>query len=122
MNIYNKLFILEYSRDPKFYKKNNIKFWYMNLSKNRYHYIHRDFDLLSLIGYMKLRNSLYPVLETKEWFKFNKIHRLIGFSFVNIKLEIKSNHINGHLIKEDMPIETRNMLQTWNPTKLHNNR
>jgi len=72
MNIYNTLFILEYSKDPSD-NKLDIKFWFSNLNKNC-HY-HRDFDLYSCIGRY-----------TKVWYCYNLIHRLIGPAIVDIEI------------------------------------
>jgi len=68
MNIYNKLFILEYTKDP-----NKKQFWLLNLSKNKCHYYHRDFDLPSYI------NESYII-----WHQYNQFHRLIGPAHVVI--------------------------------------
>jgi len=66
MNIYNKLFILEYIKDPKL-NKYGYKHWHINLSRNRGHLFHRDFD--------------FPIIiykNYKSWYRYNRRHRLIG--------------------------------------------
>jgi len=71
MNIYNTLYFLEYSREPIQYDK--CKCWYLNLSKNRYWYCHRNFDLPAYIYKYK-----------KRWYRFNYLYRLIGNSIIDI--------------------------------------
>jgi len=71
MNIYNKLFVLEYARNPSYNICNGMKCWYLNFSKQKSFYRHRDFDL-----YDSVCDNL------KYWHIFNRLHKLIGPSIV----------------------------------------
>jgi len=74
MNIYNKLFILEYTRNPIHYMSGD-KFWILNLSKDKYNYMHRNFDIAAYI-----KNNDY-----RSWKQYNKDHRLIGPAIIRYK-------------------------------------
>jgi len=65
MNLYNVLFMIEYTRTPIHYILGD-KIWILNLSKKKDFYIHRDFDLPAVI------NNDY-----KGWYKCDKYHKLI---------------------------------------------
>jgi len=66
MNIYNTIYFIEYTKTPINY--NNSKRWYLNLSKIKHFYKHRNFDLYSyIVRYVKI----------KKWHRYNKLHRLI---------------------------------------------
>jgi len=80
MNIYNTLYIIEYSKDPIQYDK--CKYWYSNLSKNYYWYNHGNFDLPSVIH-----------KHSKKWHQYNKRHRLIG------PADIVDNHNKFYYIR-----------------------
>jgi len=86
MNIYNTLYFLEYTRDPTECTVDNYKDWYLNLSKNKYNYKHRGFDLYCMVS-----QSYY-----KCYKQYNQFHRLIGPSIIKINNEksyyIKDNH------------------------------
>jgi len=86
MNIYNTLYFLEYSKDPirSYYYKD----WYMNLSKQKFHYRHREFDLVAIYGYC---------YNMKGWYKYEKYYRLIGPTIIDIN-GCKSYYINNELI------------------------
>ena len=91
MNIYNKLFILEYSRSPS----EEIcfdKIWYLNLSKHKYSYAHRNFDLYSYVD----TNQSYK-LEYKVWYRYNRYHRLIGPAYLD-SFYIKKYFLNNRLM------------------------
>jgi len=95
MNIYNTLYLIEYVRSPCL----NIygyKQWYLNLSKNKYHYKHRDFDLCSHF-------SKY----CKEWSQYDRYHRLIGPAIVDHFVFFKRCIIRGkdYIIKNDYYID-----------------
>jgi len=72
MNIYNKLFVIEYSKDPSMINYHDGKYWLTNLSKNKYLDIHRNFDLYAII----YKNNKY-------WYKHSQKHRLIGPSIID---------------------------------------
>jgi len=66
MDIYNKLYFLEYSKDPCITRYKD-KVWLLNLSNKKCNYSHRDFDLYAYIS------RYYRI-----WNQFTKHHRLIG--------------------------------------------
>jgi len=70
MNIYNKLFILEYTKTP--HKKFNYKYFALDISKNKCYYVHRGFDLYAFFG-----------KHYKEWSQYDEKHRLIGPALIN---------------------------------------
>ena len=77
MNIYNKLFVLEYTRVPVLYCYS--KNWCLNLSKKKYNYNHRDFDLYSFIKFDDINKT-----KCFSYKKFNNWYRLIGPAFLEI--------------------------------------
>ena len=92
MNIYNKLFILEYTRDPcicfhEYFACTSSKRWQLNLSKKKYYYYHRYFDL-----YTYVRDSSTVC---KVWIQFHKNHRIIGPANIS---DNKSYYIRNRLI------------------------
>ena len=87
MNIYNKLFIKEYSRDPIW--SFNGRYWPLNLSFKRYNFNHRNFDLFSII-----RNN-----KSMIWHRNNKIHRLIGPAYIDVYNCAKMYYLNNTIIK-----------------------
>jgi len=70
MNLYNKLYILEYTSNP--IEIGFSKLWYLNLSKKKYYYYHREFDLYAYV------NPSY-----KFWYRLNKFNRLIGYNYLH---------------------------------------
>jgi len=68
MNIYNKLFVLEYTRSPD--HNGSSKIWRLNLSNHICYVFHRDFDLYSYVDstfkmwyiYGKRKRTIYPSL------------------------------------------------------------
>ena len=77
MNIYNKLFVLEYTKIPKTYTDDIclLKCWSLNYSKNKYRQLHRNFDLPSFMDG-----------EYKIWRVYNQLHRLIGPASISVNL------------------------------------
>ena len=74
MNIYTKLYIKEYTKTP--YKNRfGYKRWYLNLSYNKYYYLHRNFDLPSKIWIYN--NKTYKIF----YYMYGNRHRLIGPCF-----------------------------------------
>ena len=84
MNIYNKLFIVEYTRNPHSKKPFGYKAFYLNMSKKKYWYYHRKFDLTSLIH-----------KDYKYWYRFYKHHRLMGPANISHIENFKTYYING---------------------------
>jgi len=84
MNIYNKLFILEYSKSPYFITSTTKIY-----IQPRGH-IHRDFD--------------FPVIVcmngNKAWYAYNRPHRLIGPAIIYLDQGYKEYSINGSCIKK----------------------
>jgi len=82
MNIYNTLYILEYTRDP-YQIINNYqfidKFWYLNLSKDKYNYKYRSFDLYAALNI----NYKYKWVQ-KRWLIYGKYYRIIGPEIIQI--------------------------------------
>ena len=78
MNIYTKLFLKEYVKDPYFDNSNLSLEWNLNLSKNKYYFVHREFDLPSL---------LYDS-SSKSWYRNNKLHRYIYCAMMREELKI----------------------------------
>ena len=86
MNIYNKLFILEYVKDP--WRSSSIwpmRIWYLNISKKKYNYKHRQFDLTAsmelvhAITSLNIGEQIKSIdISFKRWYKYSKLHRLIG--------------------------------------------
>jgi len=77
MNIYNKLFILEYTRIP--FKSCNSKMWSLNLSKRKYWYYHRNFNLTAIIyKYSKYNRIVFK-------YRFNKQYNLKCSTMIFIK-------------------------------------
>ena len=85
MNIYNTLFILEYTKDPfsRYGKLRREKNYYLNLSKKKYDYWHRGFDLLS-----------YFNKSVKKYHKYNILKKLIGPSIIinHYRFYYKNSH------------------------------
>jgi len=73
MNIYNKLYFLEYSKDPYYNEQFCIKYWFMNLSMENCDSLHREFDLNVLIK----KDGV-----VRYWFIYDNKHRLIGPAMV----------------------------------------
>jgi len=89
MNIYNKLFILEYTRDPCiYYHSNSFSIhWILNLSENKYWYEHRNFDIVAYINHDYIC-----------WSQYNKVHRIIGPASIIQSNNFKSYYIRNKLI------------------------
>jgi len=76
MNIYNKLYIIEYIRSPIqlcYINKTLRKFWHLNKSKHKCHYWHRCFDLPAIIHRVVLSTDEF--IYGKEWRKYGKLKR-----------------------------------------------
>jgi len=92
MNIYNKLFILEYTKNP-FYHTTGYKSWYLYLSKIHSYDYHRNFDLPAIVS-----NDLYYYANNKckstkhLWCQYNKHHRLIGPALINYHSNYKKQY------------------------------
>jgi len=81
MNIYNKLFILERCKYPVCWLGTRTKIWQLNLSKDKYYYRHRGFDLPASIYYNRIK-LLYII---KLWLTYGNRYRIIGNSIINLK-------------------------------------
>ena len=97
MNIYTKLFVKEYTKNP--YKNRfGYKHWYMNLSYYNYKNRHREFDLPSII---QMNNLIPRFFNSLFYYRYNKNHRLIGSAIIiyeNIEHGLygeKHYYING---------------------------
>jgi len=89
MNIYNTLYILEYTKIPILYCYS--KHWYLNLSKSRYNYIHRDFDIFSYIS----DNYI-------SWIRYDKVHRIIGPATIVSDINIPYNFFKFYYIQNNL--------------------
>jgi len=97
MNIYNTFYFIEYTRNPIFTSMNTsllkpfgkhihkYKSWYLNLSKNKYNYRHRTFDLIAFLNmscctYKTTTVMFQPYHYIKKWYRqgYEIRHRLIG--------------------------------------------
>ena len=89
MNIYTKLYIKEYTRDPEIHAYHKCTMiWCLNLSKANCYACHRDFDL---VGFMDDYGGY------KEWTRYNGCHRLIGPAITELITDTiykKSYYIN----------------------------
>jgi len=97
MNIYNTLYFLEYSKDPKieiYSSRYRAKIWFLNLSKKKYDYRHRYFDLPSYMRYYMYK------IESIDYRRYTLYHRLIGPSTMDYMDKIKLYFINNKLMKK----------------------
>jgi len=90
MNIYNKLYILEYSRDCNYLLLFGEKYWLLNLSEKKYHYTHRDFDLFS-----------YVSGGVKGWYQYDQRHRLLNPAIINFTSSFYRNMICKYYLIRD---------------------
>jgi len=75
MNIYNKLFVIAYVKNCHYSFFSNEKFWYINLSRAKFYFKHRDFDLYASARYENFNIG-------KAWYRYNKLKRLIGPDYI----------------------------------------
>jgi len=90
MNLYNKLYFIEYVKSP-FLNTYGYKQWYLNLSKKKYNYKHRIFNLPSVINkYLKFFHRFHIIknvvgehiiyigkIVSESYYKHKKIFKLL---------------------------------------------
>jgi len=92
MNIYNKFYFIEYVRQPIYIYNFNCKEWYLNTSKQKTLFLHRDFDLFAFVHN-----------QDKQWFQFSNKCRFIGPYFI-IKHKYKHNDYTKYYHNINNPI------------------
>ena len=103
MNIYNKLFFIEYTREP--IKSSFYKFWRLNLSNNNFFYLHRDFDL-----YAAILVNIKDI--NKTWYKYSNLHRYMYKTNIRVHRNNNTVYCQNYYIKNycDQISRTKNTI------------